>query len=39
MRIKIKHTRDCGQAKPNGRIPKNPDIPKNMSNPKKKVEK
>lgn len=28
----FKFTKDCGQAKPNGRVPKDPDVPKNMPN-------
>ena len=32
---KVKLTRDCGQAKPNGRVPKDPDVPKKTPKTKK----
>lgn len=32
--VLVKMTRDCGQAKANGRVPKDPDVPKDGYDPK-----
>ena len=37
--VKVKFTRECGQATPNRKAPKNEDVPRKNYNPKEMMDK